>query len=112
PRKVFRRSIAWLSNSLSTLRRAGYPVSTQDALPAVGQTLLDGLRPAGFLRKVSEVQSLHLFLLPQALLGAITSTQASTDTCGAPAPGHSLEIAIRLSPSGRERAPDRTKVRA
>ena len=55
PRKVFRRSIAWRSGSLSTLRRAGYPASTQDSLPAVGQTLLDGLLPAGFLRKVSEV---------------------------------------------------------
>ena len=48
PRKVFRRSIAWLSDSLSTLRRTGYPASTQDSLPAVGQTLLDGLLPAGF----------------------------------------------------------------
>src|SRR3954466_9518117 len=48
PRKVFRRSIAWLSDSLSTLRRAGYPASTQDSLPAVGQTLLGGL----FTRKV------------------------------------------------------------
>ena len=43
PRKVFRRSIAWLSDSLSTLRRAGRPNATQDSLPAVGQTLLDGL---------------------------------------------------------------------
>src|SRR5262249_49895494 len=43
PRKVFRRSIAWRSDSLSTLRRAGCPVSTQDSLPAVGQTLLGGL---------------------------------------------------------------------
>ena len=33
----------------------GLPHSTQDSLPAVGQTLLDGLSPAGFLRKVSEV---------------------------------------------------------
>src|SRR4029077_17339854 len=55
PRKVFRRSIAWLSDSRPTLRRAGYPASTQDSLPAVGQTLLDGLPPAEFLRKVSEV---------------------------------------------------------
>jgi hypothetical protein len=54
PRRVFRRSIAWLSDSLSTLRRAGYPASTQDSLPAVGQTLLDGLLPAGSHRKVSE----------------------------------------------------------
>src|SRR5262249_22475064 len=43
PRKVFRRSIAWLSGSLSTLRSAGYPRPTQDSLPVVGQTLLDGL---------------------------------------------------------------------
>ena len=43
PRKVFRRSIAWRSDSLSTLRRAGYPVATQNSLPAVGQTLPDGL---------------------------------------------------------------------
>jgi hypothetical protein len=43
PRKVFRRSIAWLSDSLFTLRRAGCHASTQNSLPAVGQTLLDGL---------------------------------------------------------------------
>ena len=54
PRKVFRRSIAGLPGSLSTLRRVGYPAATQDSLPAVGQTLLDGLLPAGFHRKVSE----------------------------------------------------------
>src|SRR5262249_3049974 len=39
-----------------------------DSLPAVGQTLLDGLLPAGSLRKVSEVQSLHPVLLSQACL--------------------------------------------
>ena len=43
PRKVFRRSIALLSDSLSTLRRAGYPTTTQDSLPVAGQALLDGL---------------------------------------------------------------------
>ena len=43
PRKVFRRSIAWLSDWLSTLRRAGYPTATQDSLPAAGQALPDGL---------------------------------------------------------------------
>src|SRR5262245_37271505 len=32
----------------------GLPQSTQDSLPAVGQTLLGGLLPAGFQRKVSE----------------------------------------------------------
>src|SRR5262245_22756010 len=32
----------------------GLPQPTQDSLPAVGQTLLGGLLPAGFQRKVSE----------------------------------------------------------
>ena len=43
PRKVFRRPIAWLSDSLSTLRRTGYPATTQDSLPVAGQALPDGL---------------------------------------------------------------------
>jgi hypothetical protein len=43
PRTVFRRSIAWLSGSLSTLRGTGYPRPAQDSLPAAGQALLDGL---------------------------------------------------------------------
>jgi hypothetical protein len=43
PRRVFRRSIAWLSDSLSTLRSADYSSPTQDSLPAAGQTLPDGL---------------------------------------------------------------------
>ena len=33
---LFRGSIAWLLNSLSTLRSAGYPGPTQDSLPAAG----------------------------------------------------------------------------
>ena len=39
----FRRSIAWLSDSLSTLRSADYSNTTQDSLPVAGQALLDGL---------------------------------------------------------------------
>jgi hypothetical protein len=48
PRGVFRRSIAWLSDSLSTLRSVSYPATTQDSLPAAGQALPDGL----YTRKV------------------------------------------------------------
>ena len=40
---AFRSSIAWLSDWLSTLRRTGYPRTTQDSLPAAGQALPDGL---------------------------------------------------------------------
>ena len=40
---VFRRSIAWLPDSLSTLRSADYSNTTQDSLPVAGQALLDGL---------------------------------------------------------------------
>ena len=40
---VFRRSIAWLSDSLSTLRRVRYLTTTQDSLPVAGQALLDGV---------------------------------------------------------------------
>ena len=43
PRKVFRRSIALLSDSLSTLRGVSYLSTTQDSLPVAGQALLDGL---------------------------------------------------------------------
>src|SRR5262249_3731784 len=42
PRKVFRRSIAWLSDWRSTLRGAGYPRPAQDSLPAAGQALPGG----------------------------------------------------------------------
>ena len=43
PRKVFRRSIALLSDSLSTLRSTDCSNTTQDSLPVAGQALLDGL---------------------------------------------------------------------
>ena len=40
---VFRRSIAWLSDSLFTLRGVSYLSTTQNSLPVAGQALLDGL---------------------------------------------------------------------
>ena len=43
PRKGFRSSIAWLSDSLSTLRSADYSNTTQDSLPVAGQALLNGI---------------------------------------------------------------------
>jgi hypothetical protein len=55
----FRSSIAWLSDSLSTLRSAGYPDPTQDSLPAVGQTLLGGLSTRRVPMKGFRVASLH-----------------------------------------------------
>ena len=58
---VFRRSIAWLSDSLSTLRRGRYLPTTQDSLPVAGQALLDGLStrmvPLKGFRVVSYISS-------------------------------------------------------
>lgn len=77
PRKVFRRSIAWLSDWLSTLRSEGYSRPTQDSLPAAGQALPDGLStrkvPTKGFRSASYISS----SFPK-LLGAITSTEASS----------------------------------
>ena len=50
----FRGSITRPASSLSTLRRDGYPTTTQDSLPGGGQPYPDGVRPAGSVRKVSE----------------------------------------------------------
>ena len=76
PRKVFRRSIAWLSDSLSTLRDVSYPGTTQDSLPVAGQALLDGI----FTRKVPmkgfKVVVYISFPFPK-LLGANDATDAS-----------------------------------
>src|SRR5262249_58223133 len=76
PGAVFGRSIAWLSGSLSTLRSAGYPRPTQDSLPAVGQTLLDGLVTRRVPMRGFRVLSTSHPPLP-SLPGAIGSTEAS-----------------------------------
>ena len=66
PQSGLRRSMAWLPDSLSTLRRASYPNSTQDSLPAAGQALLDGLStPQG---SVERFQSCRLHV-PLSKLG-------------------------------------------
>ena len=78
PRKVFRRSIAWLSDSLFSLRSAGYPRPTQDSLPAVCQTLLDGLVTRRVPMRGFRVLSTSHPPLP-SLPGAIGSTEAAKD---------------------------------
>jgi len=70
PRLVFRRSIAGPSDSLSTLRGAGYPNPTQDSLPAAGQALPDGLSTRRIPSKGFKVDSYILSPFPK-LLGAI-----------------------------------------
>ena len=79
PRRVFRRSIAWLSDSLSTLRRARYLTTTQDSLPAAGQALPDGLSTRKVPTKGFRFASLHLIPPSQALLGAMLSPEALND---------------------------------
>jgi hypothetical protein len=76
PRWVFRRSIAWLSDSLSTLRRAGHPTTTQDSLPAAGQALPDGLSTRRIPTKGFRFASYISSSFPK-LLVAITSTWCS-----------------------------------
>jgi len=61
PRKVFRRSIAWLSDSLSTLRSADYSNPTQDSLPVAGQALPDGHSTRKIPMKGFKIVSLHLY---------------------------------------------------
>ena len=75
PRKVFRRSMAWLSDSLSTLRRGRYLPTTQDSLPVASQALPEGLST----RKIPTkgFKAVHNILSPlPKLLGTITSTRA------------------------------------
>ena len=74
PRKVFRRSIAWLSDSLSTLRSADYSNATQDSLPVAGQALLDGIPTRKVPMKGFKVVIYISFPFPK-LLGAIDADE-------------------------------------
>ena len=60
PRVDSRRSIARLSDSLSTLRRADRSYPTQDSLPVAGQALPDGLSTHKIPLKGFKIVSLHL----------------------------------------------------
>ena len=60
PQRSFRGSITRLRHWLSTLRRPGCPDATQDSLPAVGQTLPDGLvYPQGSIERFHDVSYIH-----------------------------------------------------
>ena len=62
---VFRRSIAWLPDSLFTLRSADYSNTTQNSLPVAGQALLDGLSTRKVPMKGFKVVSYISFPLPK-----------------------------------------------
>jgi hypothetical protein len=68
PRKVFRSSIAWLSDSLFTLRGVSYLSTTQNSLPVAGQALLDGVRTRKVPMKRFQSCRLHLIPPSQAFL--------------------------------------------
>jgi hypothetical protein len=99
PRKVFRRSIAWLSVSLSTLRRTGRPASTQDALPAAGQALLDGLLTRRAPTKGFRVAPYISSSFPKLCLAQTHRPQHFGSIFAV------RWLAVRLLPSTRERLP-------
>jgi hypothetical protein len=76
--------MAWLSDSLSTLRGVSYLSTTQDSLPVAGQALLDGVLTRKVPMKGFKVVIYISFPLPK-LLGAIDATDASkrpdSDVC-------------------------------
>jgi hypothetical protein len=66
--RSFDARVAWLSDSLSTLRSEGYPDTTQDSLPVAGQALLArDFHPQGSDERFQSC-SLHLIPLSQAFL--------------------------------------------
>jgi hypothetical protein len=76
PQLVFRRPIARLSDSLSTLRRVRCLTATQDSLPVAGQALPDGLSTHKIPVKGFKIVSLHLYPPLPSLLGTMGATDA------------------------------------
>ncbi len=60
PQMYFRGSITQLQHWLSTLRRPGYPDTTQDSLPVAGQALPDGI---GYPQDSNERFQTHIMLV-------------------------------------------------
>ncbi len=71
PRKVFRSSIAWLSDWLSTLRSADYSNTTQDSLPVAGQALPDGISTRKVPLKGFKVADYISFPFPKLCLAQL-----------------------------------------
>jgi hypothetical protein len=72
-REVFRCSIAWLSDAPSTRRRAGSPLRRKSRFLPLAHTTRRAFHPQDSSERFQN-GSLHHIHLPQALLGAITST--------------------------------------
>ena len=80
PRKVFRSSIAWLSNWLSTLRGVSYLSTTQDSLPVAGQALLNGISTRKVPMKGFKVVDYISFPLPKLCLAQLHRPNARRDS--------------------------------
>ena len=65
PRKGFRSSITWLSDSLFTLRGVSYLSTTQNSLPVAGQALPDGISTRKVPMKGFKVVDYISFPLPK-----------------------------------------------
>ena len=79
--KIFRGSIAWLSDLLSTYRVTVARLTAQGSLPAAGQALPDGLDTRRVPAKGFQLTSCSLSPFPK-LLGTIPGTPSfCTVTC-------------------------------
>ena len=96
PQLVFRRSITWLSDSLSTLRRVRYLTTTQDSLPVAGQALpgglsthkisLRGFRFASYISSSSPKLCLAQWHRPPAISGSGQTAGGGADLRAEPQP--------------------------
>jgi len=107
PRSYFRGSITRLRHWLSTLRRPGHPDTTQDSLPAAGQTLPDGLDyPQGSNRRF-QTHVMFVILLFQAFVAQGHSTFSLVDQGEVPkAVGEKVECPLFLPFSPHHYRPD------
>ena len=103
-RKDFRRSRAWLSDSLSTLRSAGYPAPRKTRFRPLVRRYRAGFPPARFRGKVSDLFPTSHPPFP-SFLGAIDVAAAGwrnrdarvgrPDVCPTDAPSYQLPVVNR-----------------